>query len=76
MKPDKESRHAMNMTPNDPRTEASTCKSSETQPENSEAWMASLQALTAKETTSKAHMQVQTNGESREKQSGRKPRMN
>jgi hypothetical protein len=32
-----ESRHVMNMTPNDPRTEASTCKSSETQPENSEA---------------------------------------
>jgi hypothetical protein len=29
-----ESRHAMNMTPNDPRTEASTCKSSGTQPEN------------------------------------------
>jgi hypothetical protein len=25
-----ESRHAMNMTPNDPRTEASTCKSSGT----------------------------------------------
>jgi hypothetical protein len=32
------SRHAMNMTPNDPRTEASTCKSSRTQPENDEAW--------------------------------------
>jgi hypothetical protein len=28
------SRHAMNMTPNDPRTEVSTCKSSGTQPEN------------------------------------------
>jgi hypothetical protein len=35
-----ESRHAMNMTPNDPRTEASTCKSSGTQPENGEAWIA------------------------------------
>jgi hypothetical protein len=63
-----ESRHAMNMTPNDPRTQASTCKSSETQLQNNEAWMASTQALTTKETTSKAHMQVQTNGGSREKQ--------
>jgi hypothetical protein len=65
-----ESRHAMNMTPNDPRTEASTCKSSGTQPENSEAWMASIQALTAKETTSKAHMQVHTNRESHEENRG------
>jgi hypothetical protein len=32
-----------------------------------------IQALTVKETTSKAHMQVQTNRESREKQPGRKP---
>jgi hypothetical protein len=32
-----ESRHSMNMTPNDPRTKVSTCKSSWTQPENSEA---------------------------------------
>jgi hypothetical protein len=38
------SRHVMNMTPNDPRTEASTCKSSGTQPENSEACMARIQA--------------------------------
>jgi hypothetical protein len=68
-----ESRHAMNMTPNDPRTEASTCKSSGTQPENNEAWIARIQALTMKETTSKAHMQVHTNKESHEKQSGRKP---
>jgi hypothetical protein len=35
-----ESRHAMNMTPNDPRTEASICKSSGTQPGNGEAWVA------------------------------------
>jgi hypothetical protein len=35
-----ESRHAMSMTPNDPRTEASTCKSSGTQPGNDEAWIA------------------------------------
>jgi hypothetical protein len=35
-----ESRHVMNMTPNDPRTEASTCKSSGTQPGNGEAWIA------------------------------------
>jgi hypothetical protein len=35
-----ESRHAMNMTPNDPRTEASTCKSSRTQLENGKAWIA------------------------------------
>jgi hypothetical protein len=56
-----ESRHVMNMTPNDPRTEASTCKSSGTQPENNEAWIARIQALTAKETASKAHMQVHTN---------------
>jgi hypothetical protein len=68
-----ESRHAMNMTPNDLRTEASTCKSSGTQPENSEAWIARIQALTAKEMMSKAHMQVHTNKESREKKPGRKP---
>jgi hypothetical protein len=35
--------------------------------------MASIQALTAKETTSKAHMQVHINEEPREKQLGRKP---
>jgi hypothetical protein len=68
-----ESRHAMNMTPNDLRTEASMCKSSGTQPENNEFWMASIQALTAKEMTSKAHMQVHKNRESREKQQGKKP---
>jgi hypothetical protein len=66
------SRHAMNMTPNNPRIEASTCKSLGTQPENSEACIARIQALTVKETTSKAHMQVHTNKESREKQPGRK----
>jgi hypothetical protein len=60
----------MNMTPNDPRNEASTCKSSGTQPENDEAWIARIQALTVKETTSKAHMQVHTNKGSREKQRG------
>jgi hypothetical protein len=59
------------MTPNDPRTEAPTCKSSGTQPENSKAYRARIQALTVKETTSKAHMQVHTNKESREKQPGR-----
>jgi hypothetical protein len=68
-----ESRHAMNMTLNDPRTEASTCKSSWNKSENSESWIARIQALTVKETTSKAHMQVHTNKESREKQPGRKP---
>jgi hypothetical protein len=67
MKPNK-SQDAMNTTPNDPRTKASTCKSSETQPENSEAWIARIQALTAKKMTSKDHMQVHTNKESREKQ--------
>jgi hypothetical protein len=66
-----ESRDAMNMTPSDPRTEASTCKSSGTQPENKEAWIARIQALTVKETTSKAHMQVHTNKQSHEKQPGR-----
>jgi hypothetical protein len=66
----------MNMTPNDPRTEASMCKSSGTQPENGEAWIARIQALTAKETTSKAHMQVHTNKESCEKQPRRRPRPN
>jgi hypothetical protein len=66
----------MNTTPNDPRTEASMCKSSGTQPENGEAWIARIQALTVKETTSKAHMQVHTNKGSREKQPGRKPRLN
>jgi hypothetical protein len=68
-----ESRHAMNMTPNDPRTEVSTCKSSGTQPENDETWIARIQALTVKEMTSKAHMQVHTNKESCKKQPGRKP---
>jgi hypothetical protein len=68
-----ESRHVMNMTPNNPRTEASTCQSSGTQPENNEACIARIQALTVKETTSKAHMQVHTNKGLREKQSGRKP---
>jgi hypothetical protein len=68
-----ESRHTMNMTPNDPRTEASTCKSSRTQPENNEARIARIQALTVKETTFKAHMQVHTNKESCEKQLRRKP---
>jgi hypothetical protein len=67
------SRHVMNMTPNDPRTEASTCKSSWTQPKNSEACIERIQALTMKETTSKAHMQVHTNKGSCEKQQGRKP---
>jgi hypothetical protein len=66
-----ESRHAMNMTPNDPRTEASTCKSSGTQPENSEACIARIQVLTVKKTMSKAHMQVHTNKKSCEKQQGR-----
>jgi hypothetical protein len=66
-----ESRHVMNMTPNDPRTEGSVCKSSGTQPENSEACIARIQALTVKETTSKAHMQVHTNKESCNKQPGR-----
>jgi hypothetical protein len=65
------SRHAMNMTPNDPRTEASTCKSSRTQPENSEACIAKIQALTMKETTSKAHMQEHKFKESCKKQPGR-----
>jgi hypothetical protein len=67
------SRQAMNMTPNDQMIEASTCKSSGTQPENGEAWIAKIQALTVKETTLKAHMQVNTNKGSREKQPGRKP---
>jgi hypothetical protein len=70
------SRHVMNMTPNDPRTEASMCKSSGTQPENDEAWIARIQALTIKETTSKAHMQVHTNKESCEKQPGRNMGLN
>jgi hypothetical protein len=61
------------MTPNDPRTKASTCKSSGTQPKNSEACIARIQALTVKETMSKAHMQVHTKKGSREKQPGRKP---
>jgi hypothetical protein len=64
------------MTPNDPRTKASKCKSSGTQLENGEAWIARIQALTVKETTSKTHMQVHTNKESREKQPGRKPGSN
>jgi hypothetical protein len=70
------SRHTMNMTPNDPRTEASTCKSSGTQPENSEACIARIQALTVKETMSKDHMQVHTNKGSWEKPPGRKPGLN
>jgi hypothetical protein len=61
------------MTPNDLRTEPPTCKSLGTQTENNEAWIARIQALTAKETTSKAHMQVHTNWQSREKQPGQRP---
>jgi hypothetical protein len=68
-----ESRHAMNITPNDHRTEASACKSSGTQPENIEACIAMIQALTVKETMSKAHMKVHINKESCKKQPGRKP---
>jgi hypothetical protein len=67
------SRHTMNMTPNNLRTEVSTCKSLGTQPENGEACIARIQALIVKETTSKAHMQVHTNKGSREKEPGRKP---
>jgi hypothetical protein len=68
----RKTRHVMNMTPIDPRTEASTCKSSGTQPENNEACIARIQALTVKETTSKDHIQVHTNKESCKKQPGRK----
>jgi hypothetical protein len=66
----------MNMTPNYPRTEVSMCKSLGTQPENSEACIARIQALTVKETTSKAHMQVHTNKESCKKQLGRNTGLN
>jgi hypothetical protein len=48
----------------------------QSQPENSEACIARIQALTVKETTSKSHMQVHTNKGSREKEPGRKPRPN
>jgi hypothetical protein len=68
-----ESKHAMNMTPKDPRTKVLMCKSSGTQPENSEACIVRIQALTVKETTSMARMQVNTNKESCKKQPGRKP---
>jgi hypothetical protein len=61
------------MTLNDPRTESSTCKSSGTQLENNEACIERIQALTVKETTSKAHMQVHTNKESCKTQPRRKP---
>jgi hypothetical protein len=71
-----ESRHVMNMTPNDPRTEASMCNSSGTQPENNKAWIARIQALTVKETASKAHVQMHTNKELCKKQLGRKPGLN
>jgi hypothetical protein len=66
-----ESGHAMNMTPNDPWTEVSTCKSSGTQPKNNKAWIVRIQALTVKETMSNADMQVHTKRESREKQLGK-----
>jgi hypothetical protein len=71
-----ELRHTMNMTPNDPKTEASMCKSSGTQPEKSEACIARIQALTLKETTSKSHMQVHTYKESCKKQPGRNMGLN
>jgi hypothetical protein len=73
MKLDKSQDTAMNMNPNDLRTKVSMSKSSGTQLENGEAWIARIQVLTMKEMTSKAHMRVHTNKESREKQSGRKP---
>jgi hypothetical protein len=49
----------------------SSSKSSGTQPENSKACIARIQALTVKETASKAHMQVHTNKESCKMQPGR-----
>jgi hypothetical protein len=54
------------------RGPTSTCKSLGTQPENNEAWISRIQALTVNETTFKAHMKVQRNKESHEKQPGRK----
>jgi hypothetical protein len=55
-----ESRHTMNMTPNGSRTEASTWKTSGTQTEDGEAWIANFINLIAKETTSKdPHASVQ-----------------
>jgi hypothetical protein len=65
-----ESRHAMNMTPNDPRTEASTCKIFRDSTMKRQSLDNTIQALTVKETPSKAHMQVHTNKESHEKQPG------
>jgi hypothetical protein len=74
-----ESRHAMNVTPNDPRTEASTCKSSGTQPENNEAWIARIQALTVKETTSKPTCkctQIRNHARSNRGETGAEPGQN
>jgi hypothetical protein len=73
MKPDKSQDTRCTWLQMTPRTEASRCKSLGTVPENSEACIARIQALTVKETTSKAHMQVHTNKESCKKQPGRKP---
>jgi hypothetical protein len=72
---DHEARHKstleVNMTPNDPRTPTWRHKTPGTWTEDAEACATRIQALTVKETTSKAHMQVHTNKESREKQPGR-----
>jgi hypothetical protein len=61
----------VNMTPNDPRTTTWRHKTSWTQTENSKVWIARIPALIVKKTTSKAHMKVHTNKESREKKPGR-----
>jgi hypothetical protein len=58
-----ESRHVMNMTPNGPRTKASTYETPGTQTEDGETWMASLIKLITKETTSRTHMQEGANRE-------------
>jgi hypothetical protein len=53
--------HAMNATPNGPRTEVSMYKTPGTKTEDGETWMASLLNFIAKETTSKTHMQEGAN---------------
>jgi hypothetical protein len=72
---DHEARHKstleVNMTTNDPRTPTWRHKTPRTWTEHAEACATRIQALTMKETTSKAHMQVHTNKESRKKQPGR-----
>jgi hypothetical protein len=63
----------MNITPNDPKDRRVNMQIFRYSTRKRRSLDSKMQALTVKETTSKAHMQVHTSRESREKQPGMKP---